>query len=381
MKNKKLILNKKLLEFNENIEKLLKKRFKNLFSFEAKDRRMEKFLEINNSQFKCVAVSGDGEFFAAGSNYTSVRVWNGDDKKLYACLMYHKDTVNCVAFSNSYYLATGSDDKTVALWDVQNKSIVSIFRGHNGSIKSLCFCRNYKFIASGSGNEIFLWELNTEECKSRICVKDEILCGIVSSYNWFYAGIGSRYEIWDLILIGKKFSSKAHSGPILSITQSISKKYTITGSSDNSINIWLNSSNSLYASLVGHKSSVTSLCITPDDESLISGSLDNKIILWNISSKANFQNLKIHNNSINSLAYKNNFIYSASDDCRIGISKHFTDKFELKFEWHSDLNTFTYGTLSFKDSVTVYGKDNILLICKSTNYYESYPLIGHASGI
>ena len=135
----KLIVSKNFLSLKDKIANIYEISFKNLFKYEEKDIRMNKFLEKNNSQFKCIAVSDYGKFIAAGSNDSSVRIWDSFNKQLYACLTYHKDTVNCLAFSNKSYVASGSDDKEVVLWDVMSKSIISVFRGHLGILNLFAF--------------------------------------------------------------------------------------------------------------------------------------------------------------------------------------------------------------------------------------------------
>ena len=373
----KLIVSQSFLEVKDKVEHIYKHNLKVSLKYEEKGTKMNRFLEKNNSQFKCIAVSDDGKYIAAGSNDTSVRIWDSFKRQLYACFTYHKDTVNCLAFSNKSCIASGSDDKEVVLWDVIDKSIISVFRGHTGQIKFVCFCKNFEILASASdSNEIILWNIESEQSISKVTFKNNVLCGLVSSKMWLYGGFGSTYQIWDLISSQQIFSNNSCPGPILSITQSTSEIYTFTSSSDGSINIWLNSSNSLYTSLKDHKSSVISLCITPDDKFLVSGSLKNKIIIWEISSMTKYHHFKMHNASINGLAYKNDFIYSASDDCMIGISKLSTKS----FEWHSNLNWFTAGTISVKDSIIVYGKDNILIIC-SVDSEQNFPLNGHCGGI
>ena len=237
---------------------------------------------------------------------------------------------------------------------------------------------NFQILATGSdSNEIILWKLDSEQFISRITFNKNLLCGFVSSNQYLYGGFESGYEIWNLISSTQIFSNKLNPCPVLSITQSISKKYTITSSSDGLIDIWLNSKNSIYTSLKGHKSSIISLCITPNDQYLILGSLKNQIIIWEINPLSKFHKFEIHNSSINSLAYKNDFIYSASDDCKIGISKLSTKS----FEWHSNLNCFTAGTISIKDSFIVYGKDNIIIICSNINHEQNIALNGHCGGI
>ena len=48
-----------------------------------------------------------------------------------AILNGHTDSVNGIAVtSNNLYIATGSEDKTVRLWDFQNKSIYAVLEGH-----------------------------------------------------------------------------------------------------------------------------------------------------------------------------------------------------------------------------------------------------------
>ncbi|MEW6208075.1 MAG: hypothetical protein AB1631_06895 [Acidobacteriota bacterium] len=59
----------------------------------------------------------------------------------------------------------------------------------------------------------------------------------------------------------------------------------ISGSADETINLWSIADRKLIDTLKGHKSAVTSVAPTPDGKTLVSGDSDGIIILWNFEER------------------------------------------------------------------------------------------------
>jgi len=91
----------------------------------------------NDAGVTSVAISPDGQWVAAGSLDTVVRIWEVASGKLVERLRGHRDSVYSVAFTpNGRGLVSGSLDKTLKYWDVSGLSVGGTSSGASGSVKS-----------------------------------------------------------------------------------------------------------------------------------------------------------------------------------------------------------------------------------------------------
>ena len=78
----------------------------------------------NDAAITSVVISPNGQFVAAGSRDTVVRIWDVATGVLVKRLRGHKDSVYSVAFTpDGKGLVSGSLDKTLKFWDVSGLSV------------------------------------------------------------------------------------------------------------------------------------------------------------------------------------------------------------------------------------------------------------------
>src|SRR5438105_15797933 len=72
-----------------------------------------------------VAISHNGQDWAAGSRRGEVRVWREEGKLLHLAWQAHTDTVRALAFSpDGRTLATGSWEGSLKLWDIESGALL-----------------------------------------------------------------------------------------------------------------------------------------------------------------------------------------------------------------------------------------------------------------
>src|SRR5260370_32938733 len=72
-----------------------------------------------------VAISSNGQYWAAGSRRGEVRVWREEGRLLHLAWQAHTDTGRALAFSpDGRTLATGSWDGTIKLWNIESGTLL-----------------------------------------------------------------------------------------------------------------------------------------------------------------------------------------------------------------------------------------------------------------
>ncbi|XP_063884973.1 guanine nucleotide-binding protein subunit beta-like protein 1 [Scylla paramamosain] len=87
-----------------------------------------KELSITNAGISSCVIRPDGKLFVTGGWDSRIRFFSSKKCKPLAVLMYHKKTVECIAYSKDnieelgggFILAAGSSDKSVSLWNIFN---------------------------------------------------------------------------------------------------------------------------------------------------------------------------------------------------------------------------------------------------------------------
>ncbi len=111
-----------------------------------------------------VAISRNGQYWAAGSRRGEARVWREEGKLLHMAWQAHTDTVRALAFSpDERTLASGSWDGSIKLWDIES-GILLWTAWFTDNIESLAFEPAGLILASGGDDAtIQIWEARTGE--------------------------------------------------------------------------------------------------------------------------------------------------------------------------------------------------------------------------
>jgi WD40 repeat protein/transcriptional regulator with XRE-family HTH domain len=280
-----------------------------------------------------VAISPNGQYWAAASRRGEVRLWEEGGQTLSRIWQAHTDRIRALTFSpDGSKLVTGSWDNTVKLWDVedgallwsdwQTSSIPSVAFAPDGSLLALSGekgaqihlwdLRSYtlretlshphtvsaiawspkgRLFASGDFSGVIrVWEQHRTEpttCIQAFSGHTDWVMGLAFAPDGSLLASGSRdgtVKLWDVASGRLRQTTAGHTDGMNRVAWSPDGRTLASGSRDTTIRLWDVEEGSVRAVLQGHAAEVYGLAFTPDSRSLLSGSDDGTLRLWDVES-------------------------------------------------------------------------------------------------
>jgi WD40 repeat protein len=281
-------------------------------------------LRGHTDRVRTLAISSDGLTLASGGNDRTIKIWDlspKDERSTYlkATLTEHIGAIYALAFlPNQNILISGSSDWTIKIWDLNTNQVIKTLEGHRGSIRALAISGDGHTLVSGSTDgTVKVWDLRTLSLQHTLIGHTDLVRTVAISPDGQIIASGSwdkTIKLWALspqkipnpennqnpsdlpVLIG---TLTGHQEYINSVVFTPDGQNLISGSDDNTINIWqlhLSDSNppenpgelaSIKATLTEHNTDILSLAVSGKDEQfpqsyplLVSGSWDERIKIW-----------------------------------------------------------------------------------------------------
>ena len=288
------------------------------------------FTEALDATF-AVAISRNGQYWAAGSRRGEVRVWHEAGQTLHLAWQAHTDTVRALAFSpDERRLASGSLDGTITLWEVERGA--RLWAGwHTNSVLSLAFAPDGRTLAS-SGNDapvrlwdphsgtpletlphsapvfalawspdgrllasgdlegcIRVWQVQKTQpatCVARLSGHPHWVRGLAFAPDGTQLASASwdrTVRLWDLASGRCLHTLEGHTDRVQTVAWSPDGRTVVSAGFDATIWLWDAERGSSRAALQGHSAPVNSLAFTPESHSLLSGSDDGTLRVWDVA--------------------------------------------------------------------------------------------------
>jgi WD40 repeat protein/transcriptional regulator with XRE-family HTH domain len=279
-----------------------------------------------------VAISSNGQYWAAASMQGEVRVWEARGQTLHLLWQVHTDITYALTFSpDGRSLVSGSWDGSIKLWEVasgallwsgwQTNNITSGAIAPDGSLLATCgndatvqlwdlksgthlqtlphpdpvfvvtWSPDGRLLASGGlDGQIRVWEI--QKTRPATCVQTLTghtagVIGLAFAPDGSTLASGSwdrTVKLWEVESLRVRQTLVGHTERVTRVAWSPDGRTLASGGHDPTILLWEVAQGSYRAALPGHTAEVTDLAFTPDSRSLLSGSRDGTLRLWDIVS-------------------------------------------------------------------------------------------------
>ena len=178
-------------------------------------------------------------------------------------------------------------DRNILLWNSHGECVnYGILSGHKSAVLDLHWSRDGQVIYSASADmQIASWNVETGERIRRHVGHEEVInCIDVSKRGEEFIVSGSddgSISIWD----PRQKAALEYietDMPVTAVCLAEAGNELYSGGIDNDVNVWdLRMKKTTYT-LSGHTDTVTSLAVSPDQQSLLSNSHDNTVRAWDV---------------------------------------------------------------------------------------------------
>ncbi len=258
-----------------------------------------------------VAISSDGEYWAASSRRGEVRIWGAGGRTLHRIWQAHTERVWSITFSpDGRLLASGSWDGTIKLWEVDSGALIWSSR-HANNINSVAFAPDGSMLASGGAHETVLWDAQDGTQVQTLLHPD-----LVITVDWSPQGnllatgdVEGYIRLWQV----KKNESATCIQTFVGHTKLISElafapdgSLLASGSYDSTVKLWEVADGRLHRTLTGHTERVHRVAWSPDGRLLASGGYEKTIWLWDVEQNSYRGTLQGHTDAVIDLTFTPN---------------------------------------------------------------------------
>nr|WP_263013062.1 serine/threonine-protein kinase [Ancylothrix sp. D3o] len=252
-----------------------------------KVRSLGNLLSGHSGWVNSIAFSADGQLLVSGSCDRTVKIWNLGTGKLVRTLgsWFSKDWgwVYSVAVWGDL-VVSGHGDRLLRVWSLATGKMLGSFAGHSGWVESVAFRPDGKVVASGSGDRsVKVWNVASGDAVLTLTGHSEGVSSVAFSLDGQVLVSGSgdgTVRLWQLAS-AELLGCLSHSGPVVSVAVSPDGQAIAGGGRDGVVRLWNPYTGEMLVSL-RYPGVVSSLAFSADGQMLVVGGLSGKIGLWRL---------------------------------------------------------------------------------------------------
>jgi len=224
-------------------------------------------------------------------------------KQLAALKGDRRSPPTCLAFSpDGKTLAVGRGNLrdaagVVEVWQLDTGTLRATYRGHAGGVTALAFSPDSKLLATGSLDKtVVLWDTATGQERTRSLMVPALVAwslafapdgntlAIATGPDDFRLRQPGDIKLWDVATETVRATLRGHRRAATSIVFSPDGKSLISGSADTTVRFWDTGTSREYGMLKGHQAApgfeALAVTLSPDGKRLATASFDRTVKVW-----------------------------------------------------------------------------------------------------
>jgi WD40 repeat protein/Flp pilus assembly protein TadD len=258
-----------------------------------------------------------GRGVSGGADRT-LRLWDTETCLCLSTLRGHIGAVTCLAMTpNGDRAISGSEDRTLRVWDLTTGTCLYTLEGHDEEIVSVAMTADGdRAISVSRGDTARVWDLRLGRCVRTIenhrprtwpkHTEEPVSLAMTPDCRLALTGI-SHCRVTNVDLDEDRswiLHHPAYGGGVLSVSVAADGRRAVSGSDDNSLQLWdLESSRRLQTLRAEDaRGEYRSVDVTPDGKIAVSGGSDHKLRVWDLQSGTCLRTLSWHKTRISALS-------------------------------------------------------------------------------
>ncbi|CDO95837.1 unnamed protein product [Kluyveromyces dobzhanskii CBS 2104] len=258
--------------------------------------KLTKVINGHTGWIRCVSVDPvDNEWFATGSNDTTIKIWDLGTGKLKKTLMGHAMGVRDTAVSKRHpYMFSASEDKLVKCWDLEKNIAIRDFHGHLSGVHTVDVHPSLDIIVTAGRDAVLrLWDIRS---RSEIMVLpghespvNKVKCLPVDPQIVSCSG-DATIRLWDIVAGKASKVLTHHSRNIRELTLHPAE-FSFATVSTNDIRSWKLPEGQLLTNFQSQDSGILNSASINDDDVLFAGGDDGTLSFYDYKTGHKFQSL------------------------------------------------------------------------------------------